>query len=295
MQDSSNATTLRKHEITGNRAMEATVSIITPTTGSEFLGECMRSVALQTYPHISHVVVVDGEERRVAAEPILALHKHDRLKSVVLPCITGAGGFQGHRIYGALPFLLNTDYVCYLDEDNWLDDNHVESLVSLATAKNLDWAYSLRKIVRQSGEFVCNDDCNSLGRWPSYDGAYHHVDTSCYMLRREVACRAANAWNRSDLDGTAAADRMLCKELLASSPLFHTTGMYTVNYRLASRQSEAGGIRFYTTGNSVHKYLYRNYPWRIFGIRGKCSYQPHLEYEWAKIHEENIGVPMYDP
>ena len=38
-------------------------------------------------------------------------------------------GFNGHRIYGASVFLGKGEFYCFLDEDNWGDANHIDSLL----------------------------------------------------------------------------------------------------------------------------------------------------------------------
>ena len=267
------------------------VVVITPTTGSDHLAKSIESVEGQSYSNVKHVIVIDGKERVAPASAIL--NRYNNVQVISLPETTGDKGFQGHRIYSSIPTLLNSDYICFLDEDNWYEPNHVESLVELIENHGLDWAYSLRRIVRKDGNYVCNDDCNSLGRWPSYDGGYHHIDTSCYMLRRSVAMATADAWNRSDLDGTGAADRVMCKVLMSRFSFFHTTGKYTANYRLASRSSEAGDIRYYTDGNRVHSRLYNHYPWQLFGVKGQCPYHPHLDYSLDSENEKLLGGPLY--
>ena len=63
-------------------------------------------------------------------------------------------GWYGHRVYAACGYLVNADVICYLDEDNWFEPNHVEKLVE-RIKKGADWAYSLRKIIDREGNYVC--------------------------------------------------------------------------------------------------------------------------------------------
>jgi len=267
------------------------VAVLTPCVGTPFLKENIASVSRQTYQNLVHVLVIDGPERRDSV--LCQVPDSSKIQVIQLPYVTGARGFQGHRIYAAIPILLDFDYICYLDEDNWFEADHVSSLLKLCEQENLDWAYSLRKIIRRDGAFLCNDDCNSLGRWPSYDGGYHHVDTSCYFLPRRIAVRITDAWNRSDEEGRGAADRIVYRVLSENYPLFHTTGAYTLNYRLASRKSEAGDIRFYCWGNRVHERLYRIYPWRHFEAGPKCKLHPHIDYKVSVATEAFLGGPLY--
>ena len=58
-----------------------------------------------------------------------ALDKTKRqIKSIGLQENIGKGWY-GHRVYAACSFLVNADVICYLDEDNWFEPDHVEKMV----------------------------------------------------------------------------------------------------------------------------------------------------------------------
>jgi glycosyltransferase involved in cell wall biosynthesis len=271
--------------------MNYTIAIITPTIGSRFLEKCVRSVSTQSFKEYRHYIVVDGKRHEPKVRE--QVRGYPRINTIVLPEQTGLGGFQGHRIYASIPFITNAEMVCYLDEDNWYEPKHLASLLSLLLKNSLEWGFALRRIVGRTGRFICLDDCNSLGRWPSYDGTYHHVDTSCYMLRRDVACAVSPMWNRHNLKGEGAADRMVCRYLLAHFPFSHTTGNYTVNYRLGSRLAELGSTRFYVTGNEINRKIYNVFPWRKMRVKSKSAFHPHLEYKVRRKDEVYVGGQMY--
>ena len=140
--------------------MKPLISIITPTTGSEQLRQACQSVWNQTYDNIEHIVVVDGPQYKANTYHIIGGTKSTMM---CLPHNTGANNYNGHRIYGAFSFLAEGDYICFLDEDNWIEPNHIESLVN--SIEDGSFSCSLRKIVDQEGNYVCNDDCESLGNW----------------------------------------------------------------------------------------------------------------------------------
>lgn len=50
------------------------ITVITPTTGSVHLHQAIQSVAQQHYPHIQHLVIVDGPSSEAAA--ILDQYRH---------------------------------------------------------------------------------------------------------------------------------------------------------------------------------------------------------------------------
>jgi hypothetical protein len=144
-------------------------------------------------------------------------------------------------VYGAAPWLVDAPLVAFLDDDNELDPAHIESLVSCLAAADgkAVWAHSLRKIIDQDGKFVVNDTCESLG-------ALSHtclgpgdllIDTSCYLLPRQLAVDACACWN-SPFRGAAAEGRLETDRALASTLLKNVpwacTRKHTVGYRVGS-------------------------------------------------------------
>ena len=242
-----------------------TVSVITATTGDPLLQRAADSVRGQSWPSVTHHIVVDGSERYEQAKPFLdGFRDRPKTELVVLGAVTGRGGFNGHRIYGAFPFLVSSDLVIYLDEDNWFEPEHVAALVETIEAGNLDWAYALRRIVTPEGVVACNDDCQSLGQWPIYhDAKLHLVDANCYALRRHVAVALAHQWHRR-FEGAlvTSADLHLCNALLRAYPRTGTSGLYTVNYMIG-RSAVSVPLDYFLQGNAVMAERFPNgFPWR---------------------------------
>jgi hypothetical protein len=237
------------------------VTVITPSVGSPHLRRAIASVQAQTYPYLHHLVVADGPECHERVQACMPSESHRQLDFLALPYNVGGNGFLGHRVYGAAPFLANNRYVAFLDEDNWFEPDHVASLMAKITAEGLVWAYALRKIVDADGRYICNDDCESLGQWPTWNKAGHLVDTSCYMLRRDVALLANTIWYRRFRDEENP-DFALCRKLLRDYPRCGTNGRYSVNYRVgSSRESVQTG--FFIRGNEVTQQRYGEHlPWR---------------------------------
>jgi hypothetical protein len=242
-----------------------TVSVITPTTGDPLLERAADSVRRQTWPEVTHHIVVDGAERYAKAQPFLdRFRDRPRSELVVLGPVTGRGGFNGHRIYGAFPFLVAADVVIFLDEDNWFEPEHVETLARTIERDGLDWAYALRRIVTPDGAVACNDDCQSLGQWPVYhDPNLHMVDANCYALRRLVAVSVAPVWHRA-FEGAlvTSADLHVCNALLKAYPRTGTNGLYTVNY-LIGRSAQSVPLEYFLQGNRVMAERHPGgFPWR---------------------------------
>lgn len=232
--------------------MSATVII--PTTGAPELKQAIQSVLDQTYETTSYVVC-DGEENYGKVSNIVR-EFGSKIKLASLPINVGAKGFYGHRIYAAFTHLVNTDYVMWLDQDNWLYQNHVKDCVETIEVTNLDWCYSLRQIHKKDGTFVCFDDCESLGKWQTYHGV-HHIDTNSYCLKTSVAIKLASAWH-----GGWGQDRVFLGAVAQHFPKFDCTGNYTVHYRVDGGQGSVTA-EFFENGNKVMLEKYNGvYPWR---------------------------------
>jgi glycosyltransferase involved in cell wall biosynthesis len=237
--------------------MNAHVTIIIPTIGTGYLRQAADSAINQVYRNIQVLIVADGPN--VALDGIQHLNQVDIIR---LPYNTGAGGYNGHRIYGACTYLAKGDYLCFLDEDNWLDPTHVESLLEVVAKGNV-WAYSLRKIVDRDGTFVCNDDCESLGKWESCLGDYF-VDVGCYFLPRQVAIQLSPIWYRRfrHPDEQPEVDRFMSQVLRQNNLTCDTNGKYTLNYR-AGNTARSVRKEFFLNGNATMSERHSGrYPWR---------------------------------
>lgn len=218
---------------------QSLVSIVTPTVGTPFLSQAANSVQAQTYRWIEHLVVVDGPKSEARVRPMLPAAPRHPVYVLTLPYNLGGGGFNGHRVYGAAPYLARGRYVCFLDEDNWFEPEHVASMAEAVAARRLAWSYSLRNVVDADGRFMYRDDCQSLGRWPTWhDGNRHLVDTNCYLIRRGVAMQVSTKWYRTKSGEIYGPDFGVCHALLEKFPRCDTTGLYTVNYRLRGAQAD---------------------------------------------------------
>lgn len=137
--------------------------VLTPTTGRPHLADAIKSVSLQSFQSLVHMLVVDGAQYEDSVREILSHANGERCETCVLPHNTGQHGINGHRIYAAFPLLLNADYILFLDEDNWFELDHVSSLVDALENSGADWAHSMRKIYTHDGVYVADDNCESLG------------------------------------------------------------------------------------------------------------------------------------
>jgi len=236
--------------------MKPLVTIVTATTCTPYLRQNINSVLAQTYENIQHLVVIDGK------------HHADKLDYdidadvLILPYATGTEQYNGHRIYGAATYLAKGDYIIYLDEDNWLEPNHVESLVAL-DIKDGAFGCSLRKITDMEGNYICNDDCESLGNWESVIKDYF-VDVNCFFLHKRMALQLSPIWYRRARhpQDQPEVDRALTFVLRQNKIQCLVTGEYTVNYRAGNR-ADSVQAQFFLQGNKMmHDKYGGEFPWR---------------------------------
>jgi glycosyltransferase involved in cell wall biosynthesis len=244
--------------------IERSVCVITPTIGEDSLADAMHSVRNQTYGNITHLIVADGPEYASEAFKGCTILDHTKTKFTTAPYNTGANGYYGHRIYAAYPHLIDHDYVCFLDADNWYEPNHVESLVSQIEKQSLDWAYSLRSVYLDKERFLAKDCCESIGKWPVWfsrgtKDEQYLVDTSAFCFKREFLINVCNHWH----SGWGGDRRFLHIIKQMGFTNYDTTGLHTLNYVLPDMQKAYGGdLKFFEKGNeNVKKHYGGTYPW----------------------------------
>ena len=275
------------------------IVVITATTGQETLYDTIDSVQKQIHKNIKHIIVCDGTIHQDKVNKIINNYKVDYancsfqsqlplkpIECMIIPWQTGLNNWVCHRIYSAIPNLIVEDaYIGFLDEDNYIDPEHYDSLYKtiVAARDGLEWAYSLRKIVTKTKQFVEYDMCESLG-YLSYvwivisqyntsaearkmfqdNTSYYLVDTNCYLIHKNILHKITHCWQipaRVHIE----ADRLLFDELKKNYK-GACSMEYTVNYRLNGRrgdESDSAIAEFYIRGNKYMNQLYNgSIPWQ---------------------------------
>ena len=108
------------------------VSIIVPVYNTEpFLKKCIESILAQTYPNFELILVDDGStdnspsicDSYLAKEQVLVIHKQN-------------GGLSSARNAGL--DIAQGKYIYFVDSDDYIEPNLLETTVSLMEEKNLD-------------------------------------------------------------------------------------------------------------------------------------------------------------
>lgn len=243
-----------------------TVTVITPTIGSSKLLDAITSVANQTYK-CKHLIVVDGSDFVHDAMNTVnitgMMDPKPNIQVVVTPENTGktGGNFYGHRIYAAYPHLINSDYILFLDEDNWYEPNHVQSLIETIESKNLDFSFSLRKIFNPERKYLLDDNCESLGKWPIFmsrhspHGLQYLIDTSSFCFKRQFIQATCHFWHHG-----WGGDRHYFYSVKDKAK-YDTNGKHTLCYRLDGNPNSVTE-EFFKTGNKTQQAYYEGkYPW----------------------------------
>ena len=224
-----------------NKQNSKTVAVATSTIGRPELALAIKSVQNQTYP-CKHYVFVDGNIFWDKAKSIL--EQFPDVIPIYLPMNTGKNGILNGAINAAAAFLVEEDIICYLDDDNQLREDHVESLVNVIE-QGADFAYSLRSFYDSNHQFICNDDFESLGNWTKeihffsdikinniqqsihliFNTNGEHIDTNCYAVPREIAQKVAHSWYIPYFG-----DRTFFSAINALDLKGETSGKYTVKY-----------------------------------------------------------------
>lgn len=242
--------------------IEKSAVVITPTVGQVSLKKAIESVKNQTYGNLQHLVVADGLDYLKKIED-LNLKSDNKLVITSTHFNTGKGlgnnqGFYGHRIYAGYSHLVNHDYVLFLDDDNWWEPNHVQSLIELCDDKNLNFAHSLRKVYT-NGKYLADDCCEAIGRWPVvWFGNQYLVDTSSYCFDRDWLKIVSHIWHFG-----WGGDRRFFMSV-KDHARYETTGLHTLNYNLPDmNQAYGGDIDIFDKGNEeMLKKFGGKYPWQ---------------------------------
>jgi len=143
------------------------ISIITPTLQRDSLRRCCESIDKQSYSDWEHIVWIDDEIRE---EWVTSELFHPQRK--ILTEHRRLGNFGNTARHFAW-YLTDGDFLLYLDDDNYLADDHIlgDLAVTLSTVPH--WA--VFPILRHGYRFFHDPPGNCL------------VDTANMLIRREIA------------------------------------------------------------------------------------------------------------
>jgi cellulose synthase/poly-beta-1,6-N-acetylglucosamine synthase-like glycosyltransferase len=202
------------------------IAVITPfhKTPPEIFRQCAESVANQTYP-CTHLVLADGP-------PLPDFVTGPGRMLAVLPQANADYGNTPRAIGGILADSYGFDGVAMVDDDNWLEPNHVESMLATQATTRAPLIACQRIFRHLDGSIL------KMTEPPEDD--FRHVDSNCWLVMRKAFPLLA-AWRVPKLAGFIG-DRIFYQKALRERYAIASTRQRTVNYRtkFASHYIAAG-------------------------------------------------------
>lgn len=180
-------------------------AVVIPTLLRPSLARAVQSIYRQQFA--GRIQIMLGVDKPLGDPQVLTELDKDRPAHCVVTVIdlgystsTRHGGVHSEQDGGVLRTLLsyaaNSRYVAYLDDDNWLAENHLASLRQ--AMEGHDWAYSLRWFVdHQTLQPLCIDEWESVGLDA---GVYREkfggwVDPNCLMIDKLNCEPVLRSWS----------------------------------------------------------------------------------------------------
>ncbi len=209
-----------------------TVAVVTPyhREPTEWLAQCIASVAAQTYP-CTHLLVADGFPRPDLV-PAAAQH-------IQLPKAHADNGNTPRAIGSMSAISQGFDAIAYLDADNWYAPGFVEAMVKLHAVTQAPFCSAARTIHRPDGAQLLVDTAEN--------NAKTLVDTSCMFLTRR-AFPVVPVWALMPKEMSAACDTVFFRAIIARQlpraheprPLVAFRTQYAAHYAAAGELAPAG-------------------------------------------------------
>jgi len=207
------------------------IVVLTPATNLKNASKAHYSVLGQETKHeVEHVIVNDG------FDPDQFESLKETAKVVHLPNNTGKlnkGNWYGHKIYAHFSQLMDADYLCLLDEDNYFEPDHIDQVCLKAQKYGIGWSY--RKVVDWVNSYIGIDKYESIC---SYDKVnYLLVDTSTWCISR------SNIPELKAIEGEWGADRKFTEHMVRKFGHEHVLNACTKNptmvYKVTDQKKRA--------------------------------------------------------
>jgi len=266
-------------------------SIVSSFTNNAAQAANIQSVNALVVPSgviLKHVIFVDGPQFKDHVDEVLARNPApDRVERHVihLPFNTGGSrdgkpGYLCHLINAASSFLVDTDWISFLDEDNYVTENHLE-LVAKSITQNpkAKWGFTLRTVFND--EEALQDVVESMGNIRNTVCAPGDflVDTNCFYIQKDLAQLISQLWAvKARQRGEMEADRKIARVLMKEFPNCASTRDHTVMYRLGNRDDSVQ-MSFFKT-NTVQPWKKENKDVYVFffdNVRTQKVLDPGVE------------------
>ena len=242
------------------------ITIITPTIGSPYLGELLKSINEQNGLNkdftIEHFIVVDdAPNHNTQVNTLINKIKEERGVTRYIfniPFGSGLNNYKGHKIYSAIPQFANGTYTIFLDDDNFIKAEHIMTFLNKIKEDDYDWIYSLRCISDKNNKIVSSDYCESLGylNHVFYNPNSYLIDTNCYFVKSEIVKQVCHIWNKQAQYNDNDPDRMFGRILMSNFKKYVCTKKDTLCYRTIE-DGKGVSAELFKNGNTKMYELYK--------------------------------------
>lgn len=207
-------------------------AIVTPyyQEPQEVLARCIASVKQQTAA-VDHILIADGHPQPWVPKM--------GVRQIALDCSHGDYGDSPRAIGFMLAVREQYDAIQFLDADNVLDNNHVETMWRVQQRESLDVVAATRYFLRPDGShlpFRCVEEEEGV-----------HVDTNCYFFTRP-AFNVGLKWGLVPKQMGCIGDRIFFLMMRASGlsisrvvePTVGYTSMWSVTYEAVGEVPPSG-------------------------------------------------------
>ena len=206
--------------------MQVDASVVIITVGRDSLLRAVRSVFHQTHSGILQILIgVDAELFQPVVPLIEKLIQESPVNIFITPIHMGYstsvrhGGVHtshfGGSLRTALSFLAASQYVTYLDDDDWYEPNHIESL--LKAIDGHPWAFTLSNYADSNTNAILGvDTIESVGpgRGVFQEKFGGFVRPSALMLDKIKLSHLLHLWSISPFPTGDGEDRLIFMQLL---------------------------------------------------------------------------------
>jgi len=192
------------------------IAVITPyyKEPSNYLIKCHESVLNQSLIS-DHFFIADGHENKI-------LNKL-KIKHVVLPEAHLDNGNYARWFGSKIAKDSGYDFITYLDADNWFLENHLSSMYKKYLSSKFNIITSFRFIFSLEEKLL-------YGMPERAELDLKHVDTSCYLLHKNVF-DLIDIWKNMPKELSPCCDRVFFKGILSKKYSYVSTKLQTVAFR----------------------------------------------------------------
>jgi hypothetical protein len=196
--------------------MKPDVVILTATLGRDSLKEVAKCVAAQTVP-VEWVICCDGDEAREKVQD-MCLGVHARIAYTPGP----PQGPCGELVMRRHASLIEAPFVCFVDDDNLLREDHVE-LIRDALKKGRSFVSTRRIYMDEAGKDVCLEH-----------PASELIDTNCSGMTAALFKQTAAFFEKAPF---TVYDRHIQCYAMACGITPYVMQQYTVRYKMCKNMS----------------------------------------------------------